>query len=389
MSEPLFPFRPNWSRPLVERLEWLTDVQESKNASEERISLRSFPRRSLEFDLWLKGQAQGRLDALLWGNMGRRYVVPIWTDRQNLDAPLAAGAEAIPVTTAGYDYTPSGLAVLWVDDATYEVVTVDTVAADEITLVTPTSDSWPAGTRVYPARYGRLPEKVSLVRPSATVVQASLRFDLENGPSPVIPGATTYLGIEVDLRSPNWEQAIDTSYDRKLETLDYSLGPVFVDDLSNWQRITRTHRYLLDSRSDIAEYRGWLHAREGRANAFWQPQRQQDLIQDASISAASAVLRVRSLNYTSNYNLAAGRQDLAIYHVPSGQWYLRRILSVSPVFGDREDVTLDDPLGINADPGDLRIFWLTLSRLDADGVEIAWHSDTVAVSALGSRSVRQ
>lgn len=389
MSEPLFSFPPNWGRPLVERLEWLTDVMESKNATEERLALRSFPRRSLEYDLLLQGHALGRLDALLWGNMARRYVVPIWTDRQNLGATLTSGATAVPVWTAGYDFSAGGLAVLWADHLTNEVVTVSTVEVDEITLADPTTLSWPAGTRVFPARYGRLPEKLSVSRSTALAGRCSLRFELENGPVEAVPSAATYLGTEVDLRRPNWGQAIDNPYERKIERLDYALGPVFVDDLSDLQETTRTHRYHLCSRAAIAEYRAWLHAREGRANAFWQPQRQQDLLQAAPIGSGSAVLRVQALDYDSNYNLAAGRRDLALYHVFSDQWYFRRVLAADAAPGGTEDLTLDSPLGIAANPGDLRIFWLTLSRLDSDSVEIAWHSNSVAVSVLGSRSVRQ
>ena len=45
----LFPLAPNWIRPVVERLEWLTDVIEGYDATEERTPLRTLPRRSLEY----------------------------------------------------------------------------------------------------------------------------------------------------------------------------------------------------------------------------------------------------------------------------------------------------------------------------------------------------
>lgn len=386
MLPPVFPFRPNWRRPVLERLEWLTDVMEAKDATEVRIPLRSRPRRIMEFELLVADGALQRLDALLWAHSSEQYVLPIWTDPQPLAATLSAGATAIPAVTAGYDFAPGALAVLWQDADNHEAVEIDAVSADTLTLADPTVLPWPTGTRLLPARRARLPQDVALARVSAAVATGTLRFELDNTPVTPLPDATTYRGAEVALRRPNWISGIQTRYGRKLERIDYDLGAVFVDDLSHLQITQRTHRHLLHDRADIAAFRGWLHARAGRTHAYWQPQWQTDFTSAAAVAASDTSLLVQPIG-VAGYAAQPGRLDIAIRHRPTGQWVFRRIDSVT-TGASSETLHLNAPIGLDAAARDLSIMWLTLSRLEADAVEIAWHSAGVAATLYDIRSVR-
>lgn len=389
MDEPLFPFRPNWKNTLLERLEWSTDVFESKNATEDRISLRALPRRSLEYTLMVRDHSLARLDAMLWRWQAERFVVPIWTDPQRITSSLPAGETVIPAVTADYDFAPAAMAVLWGSDSLYEVVQIASVETNSLTLVAATAQAWPAGTKLFPARFGRLPDDVSVTRRTDTLAEAVVRFDIDPSVGDSVPSPTVYRGMDVNLRRPNWAQSINTPYRRKVERVDYGTGPVFVDDLSGLQGTRRTHNYLLKNRADITAYRGWLHARSGRANAFWQPQLTADLVIAAPVSAAAVTITVHDLDYTSNYNQKPGRQDVAIRHRGTGQWYFRRVLGAASGAPGYEVLTLDAALGISASPADLAVHWLAPSRLEADAIEIAWHTDSVAVSVIDIRSVRQ
>lgn len=387
MEQPVFPFRPNWHRPLVERLEWLTDVEESKNGTEVRDALRQYPRRSIEFDILLQKHALARLDALLWYAQAKQFVVPIWMDAQALAAPVAQGAEMVAAATVGMDFEVGGLAVLWLNDGEYEALQVESVSESALSFAVPTSRAWPAGTMCYPARLGRLPENFGVSRASAAVGAAAVRFEFDSVANAAQPGAIMYRGAEVHLRRPNWIQNMGTGYSRKLQKLDYQTGPVFVDDLSGMPTTMRTHQYLLRDRAEIASFRGWLYARRGRWSGFWQPQWLADLAQTGPISAAAVTLRVKRLDIATRYGANDGRRDIAIRRRSTGQWVFRRVDSVT-IDGADELLTLNASLGFAAATGDLFITWMAMSRLDADAVEIAWHSAGVAVTAFDMRSVR-
>lgn len=391
--EPVFPFRPNWRSVVVERLEWLTDVVEARDLTEDRTQLRGFPRRYLEYELLESGYDAGRLDALLWGWQAKQYTLPIWTDPQKLDVELAAGATSIPAATEGYDFYAGGKAVLWQDERNYETVKIDSIDTDTagdtfLTLTSATAQTWSAGTRLFPARLARLEPDLAVQRNTAAVVGSSVRFELDNSAGTAVADSTTYRGTEVNERRPNWSSALQQNYRRKIRRHDFELGAVQIDDLADLPILLRTHRHVLESRSEIADWRGWLHARAGRMNAFWQPQWQQDLQLVDSIGPADTTITIRDLDSDDSYNLDTGRQDIGLRH-RNGTWYFRRVESVADGDEGEEVLTLDSALGISAAPADFSVVtWLMLSRFEADAVEIAWHTAGVAESAIQIRSVR-
>lgn len=388
MSTVLFSFNPNWARPVRERLEWKTDVLEAKDDSEERISLRSFPRRFLEFDVQVREHAAQMLDSVLWPWMAKRFTVPIWSDGQVLQGTLSAGSSVVPCETATYDFRPGAQAVLWGNYGHFELVNVLSVGSNSINLDGTTMISWSAGTRLYPTQNGRLPAEVQVLRPVDNVAQATFQFALENAPVSVDAAGTTYRGAEVNMRKPNWISGMRDAYSRKTESEDNQVGVPFVDDRSGLQRIVRTHLYLLRDRVQAFDFRHWLLRCMGRAHGFWQPQWYSDMTVSAGMSSGSTTMTVKALNYASNYSPAAGRQDVLIRNRATGQVAMRRITFSSSGAGT-ETFTLDSPLGFNATVDELAVCWLTFSRLDADAVEFAWHTTFAAEATVDIRSIRE
>lgn len=393
MAEPVFPFRPNWRTPVVERLEWLTDVHEAKDLTESRIQLRAFPRRYLEYELLESGYDAARLDALLWGWQAKQFTLPVWTDPQKLTASLPAGSTSIAAETEGFDFYAGGKAVLWQSEQNYEAVDIDSIETDTagdtfLALAVATTESWPAGTRLFPARLSRLQLDLGVQHTTSTIVGSSLRFELDNTESTATADTTTYRGTEVNERRPNWLGGIEQNYSRKAVRHDYQLGAVQVDDLADLPIVKRTHRHLLDNRSEIADYRAWLHARAGRFNPFWQPQWQRDLVLVDPIGPTDDTITIKDLNSTASYNLDPGRQDIALRH-RNGTWYYRRVDSIAAGGEGEEVLTLDSALGISAAPEDFTVVtWLMLSRFEADAIELAWYTAGIAESAVEIRSVR-
>lgn len=386
MPTPVFPFRPNWARPVVERLEWLTDITEAKTGHEERIALRNLPRRALEYTALLQGAALQQLDALLWRHQSQSWLLPVWTDPQPLQVPVEAGADFVPADTALYAFAAGGHAVLWLDATRYEAVTVDAVSSDGITLSAPTTQAWPVGAHLYPAVQARMPFEVTAQRPSAASGQITLRFELQPVPALTADDAVLYRGTPVALRRPNWVSPVQQRWQRKLQRVDYETGYVFQDDLSGVPSLLRSHRLLLRNRAEISSWRGWLHARQGRAWAFWSPQWQHDLTLAAPITAAGNTISVRAYGATL-HDLGAGRRDIALHHRRTGAWAFRRVQGYFGVDG-LEVLTLDAPVGWSAAPGEVFATWLCLSRLEADAVELAWHTPSVAVAVYDVRSVQ-
>jgi hypothetical protein len=381
----VFPYGPNWSSPVLERLEWLTDVRVSHDATEERQELRSVPRRSMEYQFLLRGVEFGRFDSLLWSAHQDAMIVPVWTDPQILGSNLITGATSISIDTTGYDYAPGAYVVFMLDQANHEAVEIDEVSAGSVTFVSATTRTWPAGTRVYPARLARLPERVDAPRATAGIMHGVLRWELigrSNAAPPDSP--VTYDGMDVFLTGPDWSGGVQSAYARRLERLDYALGPVYVDDPTGLSSVHHQHGFLLRDRSHIAAWRAWLHARKGRAVPYWQPQWFMDVRLAGAVGASDTTLTVHALDYAELYT---GRRDIAV-RAPDGEWHLRRITDVADGDPGEEVWTMDSALGFAADPGQVFITWLIPARLEADAVEIAWLTAGIATSNVAVRSVR-
>ena len=381
-------FRPNWREPLIERLIWLTDVIRRRDGSEQRIKLRSIPRREFEFLVTLTDASAARLDAAVWGWQARVFALPIWTDPTVLAAPLPAGSSSVPVTTALRDYAAGSLAALVQDEYAHEIVEVQAVASGSITLARPTAQAWPAGARLYPARLARLGAQVRITRPTAAVIEARLALQVEplqplagiTGPAPA-----TYRGADAYLTPPNRVEALSDDITRALEVIDGQTGPWAVDDPDGRPDIVRSYRWLLRDRAAVSAHKAWLMARAGRLSSAWVPTFSRDMEMVAQAGGTATTLVIQDINYRTFYAQALGRQDIAV-RLPSGTWALRRIVGADQVVAGQERIQIDSALGVTVDPG-VWICLLGLHRLDTDRVELAWHSTEVAEAAANLRLV--
>ena len=385
----VFGFAPNWAGGISERLAWLTDVLESYDGSEQRIRLRSVPRRSFEFQLDLAGQDVRVLETLLhaWG--ARVFAVPVWTDRTVLSAPLSAGAAAVRVSDAAHaDYHAGGLVAFWSDNQQHEVGEILSLAGNALTLRQPLSRSWPAGTRVFPARFARIDGDAVVAHPTDALASARVRLEVED-PSvvPAIAAGTAYRGYRVLEWRPNRIEDVIDTWRRKLATLDYGTGPVTIDDLSGQPVVGKRLRFTFSNRATIQAFRAWLHARQGRAVPFWLSSGQSDVALTRPINAADQHLTVRNIGYARYLASPSIQRDVAI-RVAGVSAYHRRITGATEISEDEELLTIDAPVGVAIPLSRIvRVSFLNLVRLEADAQELFWETDGIVQAVLEVRTV--
>lgn len=364
----------------MERLQWLTDVLTARDGTEQRIALRSIPRREFEFSAFSEGVQVARRDALLWGWGARVFALPVWTDPHTLTAQLPAGATSITVPTQYMDYAPDGLAILWRNDAAFELVEVLEVPGGSITLKRPTEQTWPAGTLVLPARLARLADSATIRRYSSSMAQAQrLRWRIEplqplggiEGPAPV-----QYRGEDAYFTIPIVEETITDELSRVAAWIDGETGPLVVDDPAQRPELLRDFVWKFDDRESISAFKQFLIERKGRAQPVWIPTFTRDIELAETLGDSATVMVVQDTDYRHYYAGVPGRQDVAV-RLPSGTWAMRRITAADQVVPGQERLTLDSALGEQIEPGT----WITLlglHRLDADQVEMAWTTTEIA-----------
>ena len=387
----VFGIAPDWSDGWLERLMWATDVLTARDGTEQRIRLRSQPRRSLEFSLLAAGDEAALLDVLLSAWQARVYALPVWTDKSRLSSRVNAGSTVIPVATTHLEYAADGLLVIGTDSRNTEAAEILSVASNTVTLKQPLLQTWPAGAFVVPAQTARLRMKQGVSRITESIARSRLVFDLVES-SVIAPQEATmrFKSAPVWLQRPNRLRDVDTEYQRLAEVLDFETGITAVDDSAACPFIRRSFDYLCQNRGEIAALRGWLAARQGRFCTFWHPTWESSLVPTRKLLAGQTAMTVASRGYALYFNSLPGRRDIACLH-KNGQWYLRTILGFGPgSSGEEEVMTLDQPFSFDALPEDwLALYFLEKTRLDADQIELHWLTDSLVEVSLPMRSCKE
>ena len=387
----VFGHAPNWARPVVEKLNWLTDVLLSHGGVEQRVGLRDAPRRALAYELATMTRHQTNLlETMLLGWQSRLWAVPVWTDAQNLAADLAAGSLAIPAVTAGYEFAVDSLVLLWAAHDRHEAVEIDAVGASSLTLKTATLADWPAGTRLYPIRLGRLPARQKFVRETGHHLTGGVEFAFDDNVAiAALDSGDLYDGYSVYAGRTNLADPTEVEFVRQLDELDYETGKAWVDDLSGLAAILKSWHWLFKSRAEIVAFRGWLAARAGRRVPFWSVSQAVDMEVVAAIGAADTAIHIRNIGYQRFLDGRADRRHICI-RTTSGTLYYRRITASTEVDATEEELAIDSALGATLQPGDIQsVRFMHLTRLEADAIEIEWHHLGVAEASTMLRSLPQ
>lgn len=367
-----WPWQPDWSQGVGEVLEWMTDITESENGSEQATAMRLSPRRSMDFNVGAEGKARQAMEVALAGWSGRVWSLPVWPDEQLLQTPVSAGSVIIPAATIGRDFYPGGLAMLLgADFRDYEVVEVLTQTASQIELKRPTVRTWPAGTALYPARASRLNNGATLSRFTGDMHTARARFDMV-GPCdwPELTGLPMYRGLPVLEDQPEWSQEPTMAIARKLAVRDNRYGRPDYVDRADVPIMRQVHRWSPLGRAQLARLRSLLYLLRGKWGAIWVPSWANDFTLALPASAATSALDVDWTGYSLYTNALRNRRDLRISTPTTVQY--ARIATASELTPQVERLGIDTPLSTSLTPTNATIQYLTLWRLDTDRLEFAW-----------------
>lgn len=375
----------NWSTPIIERLEWRTDVLLAYDGSEQRIALRQSPRRYFEFGFLVPTLIERqKLEAAISANGSQAWDLPIWTDSTPCTSAISHGDVVIYADTIGRDFVAGGKALLLATNGNSLIINISTLTTTQLNLSSAVVGVWPLETAVIPLRTAYLEQSQQISRFTGSAIYGVVRFlcdDISTWPTAT---ETEYRDYPILTTASNWSQDITTDYQRKMQIVDFGVGGIYRDDESRLPVFIQSHHFVLDSRQKITDFRKFLYSRRGRLNALWIPTFMPDL---TFVALSSVYLDVVNIDYTTLYNQSINRRDIRI-ELTNGNIYYRRIVASTVISGTVERLTLDSVLGVSLTAADVeKISFMMFGRLDADAIELAWsYGDYVDVK-LNFRSV--
>lgn len=358
---------------------WRTAIQKTVKGAEKRSALFTWPRiilrnmfaptGSREIN-WMKRKIVKYADAI-WG-------IPVWPDKTELTAQAASGQGILAVAETAYRHFYTDRECVIIDPADpfeYEVGTIYTLAAQQISLVNNLAATWPSGSWVLPLYECRIAADREVVRQQRNrreiELEATEEYEAARSFSYTLPssGAPTYLDIDLFLHPV--EEPLTDRYSRPYDLLQFlGLGYAAGRYDAGENAIGMKTKLVRPSRAEIRATLNFFDACQGRLQRFWMPSWSRDLVAAAAILSTDTVIEVEDIEYETHYltNNVVGRY--VYIEFPGGTYACRQITAADD---DTPSVTLSSAIGtaVPADQLDrLLICFLNLSRFDIDELAV-------------------
>jgi hypothetical protein len=359
--------------PVKETLEFLTDVIEAYDSTEQRIQLRLLARQSFDYSIPLKPQLFAEAFNAQYGAMrSNSWIVPYWAESQYV-GDVANAATQILCQTQYYAFSHLAYALLANVCGSYQVVQINDVLSDRITLQSATTAAI-SSAFLMPARVGWIQGDIDMPTTGYNAKQ-SLTFVISDNPTVFASVPAQYnsndIYFDIPFLANGWNE---NRLSQHQEIIDMSLG--IVANRSHWTRprYSKPWRFILRDIGEVWAFRDFFWRRAGKYRAFWFPTFDNNfrVTSTGTITSSIAVM----LDSYSSY--ATTRTHIAIQ--VGETWYARTISSTTPLDPDHIQLNLDSSLGGIPADSIKRISYLGLHRLDTDRAELICKNGLTQVS---------
>ena len=338
----MFPYPPE--KGYTEELEFLTDVIERMDGTEQRISLRDRPRHTFDFLVRREdGIEKQRIANLMFDWQSQLFGLPIWHEAVVITADLAIGATATPVDNTDYsDFKVGDLAIVFQDETTFDALTVDTVTSTSVTYTSPTNFAFNAGDTVMPIKLSFAEPTVSRTRPPVGYEDFRVIFKTkEQGSDLSDTAAFSTYSTKVLLDGPNVMDGNTSSASlrRKVSVLDSTTGLVVQSSAWDRGKNASSKGFLTKSRQELWEARGLVHALRGQQTSFFMPTFAQDITPTQNLSSGGTTMEIVNGGYSRFVNARVPHATIRVL-LTDGTSVLRDISSSTAVDADTEQLTI-------------------------------------------------
>lgn len=377
-----FTFLPNWQEPVRIRREYRTSIWRSRSRREQRRALRQTPRLSFSFQLTLNGDTRREFRALMDGALNKPMLVPDWSRSITLAAPAAETASTITVSSA-LAWLVDGRGLFLYDGQNRPTpIYVDTVVGTTVTLASPLTAAWPAGSQILAGCVGFINGGVSPDAVTNTLSTVSIDFDVQPGtepaPAPAAAGAT-FNGLEVCPLTANWRDGYRNALEWSAEFVDNGYGPIAYGFPVDFPTETRRFTVTAGNVAAIATVVDFFDRMAGQRDEFYMPSGEADLIPVAALTGGTATLTVAGTDTATHY--ADSTVYTAIRVLLNDGTVLYRTVAGIAAAGDNSVLTLGANWPSSITPADVTmISWMPVRRFASDTQTIDLITETVAES---------
>ena len=358
----------------TETLEWKTDIL-STFAGEQRLSIRSEPRQSFDYNYLLDPLefAKQKSDSSLGAE--KLYGVPVWTDAIYI-GQMPSGQLLFNGDFVNHEFTLDGLVAVYGDGDDVHITEVVALTASTLTLRLPVLTG-AADAFIVPLRIANSFAGPKFSRTASQYTSSQITFAVTDNSNylkdaqPVI-----YQGADVLTVRYAVVNSITERIYRQLDVFDNDAGIINVDVQRGLLRNLQTVGFIVQAAEAKRKLRSWLMTRKGRLRPFWLPSWNPDVEIVTPVSSTATSIEIRACGFALSY----GSKYLMV-NFKNGTFHFLKVTSSLYVDGDTfETLILSQASGLEFTVDSISfICFMSHCRLDTDKVTIA-HSDAGKLS---------
>lgn len=335
----LWDLRPDWNAGARVRYDFVSDVFEAWDGTEQIASVMDDPRCSMTYSYLLTDEqetwASNRLDTYQ-----NSFLVPAWHEVFSLADGVGPSDRVVridrPLRELSQRYS-----VLLIDG---HVHLIESCAADEIVFAKPAGRSYPAGTECHVAHACFLPDGASITRLTDRVATVSLTFakqsEADGFTTPDEPQQLWDLPL-LEQR-PNRLTDVTDELKSRLQVHDSGIGYRRVKPRTKLPERLHSAAFTLFGTEEIRSFIDFMLATRGQQQPFWLDSGNNDFYIAAGIQDGATVLHVRNNGYASFKFTSSCYRRIAVHAL--GQVFYRTVVAAQIDSSDIERITIDEPL---------------------------------------------
>lgn len=371
----IFAYRPQ--SPIMETLEFKTNIIPANDGSEQRINVREAPRQRIQFRVRTDDdRTRDSIHALLYDWQSRVFGVPIWWEAKPLEAALAIDDTFVQVDTTNADFRALGLVMIYDSNFQNEVLEIASLTATDLTLDVGVSRAYDAvETLVIPVRTALTKTQLTDALYSIGPTDFSLEFTtLDNIRLNDASAFATYQGVGQTVAKPfirdrfNFMKGrtIGEGIRRKVTRLDPGTSAPL--QFSPWAKGKPQFAYGFESDTfaETWNFRQLLHELNGSQLSFYLGTGRDDIKVVVDIPDLATNIDFENIGFTQFVENITPRSDIQIIRT-DGTLTQHEISGSSVIDDDTERLTISPAVTPALPIAEInRIEFITLNRISDD-----------------------
>lgn len=366
--------------PYEETLEWLTDVLEHSDFTEQRVAVRKNPRQLLAWEIMVEdGRERSILENALLDWQTRQFGLPVWHEATPLAGAITGGSTTVitVASTADADYRDGELIVVYESQTKFDVLNLVSRTATTLTVLNPPTNSYaPLADLVLvaPLRLGILAGDPRGSRFRTGQDRLSARFRVRDNDANLADASSfPTFNSKVLLDDFNFvDGTMPEEFRQRMVVLDGLSGLTAEFARPDRHRRASEKRFVVSTKAALWRVRKLLHFLRGRQVSFYLPTFSSDLVPTATMSSGASTLAVQNVGYTNFVRSRQPKNVIRVVPADGSAAFIRTIVSSTVADASTENITISGTWPSTLTPAQiLRLEFVEKARLDSDAIRIS------------------